>query len=79
MKNSTPDAADASDVTRVILEDGREIIVIGTAHISQKSVDVVKETIAKEEPDVVAIELDEGRYEAIKNPDAWQKYPGRSA
>jgi len=60
------------DVTHLFLEDGREIIVIGTAHISQKSVDVVKATIAKESPDVVAIELDEGRYDALKNPDAWQ-------
>lgn len=75
MENSKPESvleAESSDVTRVLLEDGREIIVIGTAHISQKSVDIVKQTIAAEEPDVVAIELDEGRYEAIKNPDAWQ-------
>ncbi len=36
--------------------------IIGTAHVSQESVDEVKETILETQPDVVAIELDKGRY-----------------
>jgi pheromone shutdown-related protein TraB len=50
-----------------------EIRIIGTAHVSQKSVDEVIETIGEWSPDVVAIELDQGRYNALKqqqqNPD----------
>ncbi|WP_226483027.1 TraB/GumN family protein [Natrinema amylolyticum] len=40
--------------------------VLGTAHVSQASVDEVRETIDREDPDVVAVELDEGRYRQMK-------------
>jgi len=43
-----------------------EIILIGTAHVSNKSVEEVKEAIARERPDIVAIELCPGRYAALK-------------
>src|SRR6056297_2303188 len=43
-----------------------EITVVGTAHVSQASVDEVTETIESESPDVVAVELDEGRYRQMK-------------
>ncbi|KAF5410570.1 MAG: hypothetical protein C5S47_06225 [Candidatus Methanogasteraceae archaeon] len=43
-----------------------EIILIGTAHVSNKSVEEVKETIARERPDIVAIELCPGRFAALK-------------
>lgn len=50
-----------------------EIRIIGTAHVSQKSVDEVIEAIGEWTPDVVAIELDQGRYNGLKqqqqNPD----------
>ena len=39
--------------------------IIGTAHVSQDSVDEVKEAILEECPEVVAIELDRGRYTRI--------------
>ncbi len=41
------------------------ITIIGTAHISQESVDEVKEKIHKLRPDVVAIELCESRYRGL--------------
>ena len=43
-----------------------EIVLIGTAHVSHKSVEEVKEVISREQPDVIAIELCPGRYAAIK-------------
>ncbi|MEA1944813.1 MAG: TraB/GumN family protein [Euryarchaeota archaeon] len=43
-----------------------EIVLIGTAHVSHKSVEEVKEVIAREHPDVIAIELCPGRYAALK-------------
>ena len=56
--------ADSSDVHRVDV-DGRQIWLVGTAHVSQRSVDLVREVIERELPDAVCIELDSGRYEAL--------------
>ena len=42
------------------------VTLVGTAHVSQDSVDEVEATIAEEEPDVVAVELDEARYKRLK-------------
>lgn len=41
--------------------------IIGTAHVSQNSVDEVKAAILEDQPDVVAIELDRGRYQKLMN------------
>jgi len=38
---------------------------VGTAHISQQSVDLVREVIERERPDCVCVELDRQRYEAL--------------
>ncbi|WP_280587537.1 TraB/GumN family protein [Halorubrum sp. Boch-26] len=49
--------------------DGSEsgsVTVVGTAHVSERSVDEVEETIDRERPDVVAVELDEGRYRQMQ-------------
>ena len=43
-----------------------EIHIIGTAHVSQKSVDEVRETVDAVNPDVIAIELDQGRFATLK-------------
>lgn len=51
---------------------GKEIILIPTAHVSQESVNLVRETIKEENPDSICIELDDQRYKNLKNPDAWK-------
>lgn len=61
-----------SDIYR-IKKDDREFVLIGTAHISQVSRDLVRATIEAEAPDTVCVELDEGRLKAIKEPDLWKK------
>ena len=43
-----------------------EIRIIGTAHVSRESVTEVRDAIAEFSPDVVAVELDPGRYAALK-------------
>lgn len=43
-----------------------EIILVGTAHVSEKSVMEVNAAIEREKPDIVAVELCRSRYEAIK-------------
>jgi len=40
--------------------------VVGTAHVSEASAREVETVIAEERPDVVAVELDEGRYRQLK-------------
>ena len=40
--------------------------IIGTAHVSAESVEEVKDAIYEQQPDVVAIELDRGRYTRLK-------------
>lgn len=52
--------------------DGREIILIGTAHISKKSVEEVKEVIETENPDTVCVELCQARYQSIVDADKWK-------
>jgi pheromone shutdown protein TraB len=41
------------------------VTVVGTAHVSQDSVEEVEDTIERERPDVVAVELDENRYKRM--------------
>ena len=59
------------NVTRINL-DGKEIILIGTAHVSKYSAEQVKEVIELERPDAVCIELDEQRYQSITDGDKWR-------
>jgi pheromone shutdown protein TraB len=40
--------------------------VLGTAHVSQESVDEVERTIEERHPDIVAVELDDGRYRQMR-------------
>jgi len=47
-----------------------EIRIIGTAHVSQQSVDEVRAAIGEYVPDVVAIELDTSRFQALKRQAA---------
>ena len=61
-----------SDIYR-IKKDDKEFILVGTAHISQASKDLVRATIEAESPDTVCVELDEGRLNSIKDPDRWKK------
>lgn len=45
---------------------GGRIILVGTAHVSDRSVAEVNEVIEREKPDIVAVELCKGRYRALK-------------
>jgi pheromone shutdown-related protein TraB len=60
-----------ADVHVVELE-GREFVLVGTAHISRESVDLVREVIEKEEPDCVCIELDDRRYQALSRQQRFE-------
>ena len=57
-------------VRRVFIKD-KEIILVGTAHISSESAELVKNIIEEENPDVVCLEWDQSRYDKYLNPDEW--------
>jgi len=59
-------------VTKIIL-DGKEIFLVGTAHVSKESVEDVKKTIRSVKPNSVCIELCEPRYRVMTDRDAWKK------
>lgn len=64
--------SDVGHVTRLTYQ-GKELLLIGTAHVSQKSVDEVRRVILEERPDTVCVELDQGRYDMLVDRTAWQK------
>ncbi|MCL2765124.1 MAG: TraB/GumN family protein [Treponema sp.] len=56
-----------------IILDGRELKLVGTAHVSRESIDEVRKIISEEKPDMVCVELDQGRYNSITQNDNWEK------
>ncbi|MEM5947332.1 TraB/GumN family protein [Spirochaetia bacterium 38H-sp] len=59
-------------IERVVFGD-REIILVGTAHVSQESVDDVRNMIENENPDSICVEIDAGRLETLKDKNRWSK------
>lgn len=59
------------DYTRLKVDD-KEVILVGTAHISQDSVDTVLRTIDELLPDCVCVELDPQRYQSLINQKGWE-------
>jgi pheromone shutdown-related protein TraB len=60
------------NITRLEL-NGKEYILIGTAHVSKHSAEQVKEVIETERPDSVCVELDEQRYKTITEGTKWKE------
>ena len=51
----------------------KTIILVGTAHISRESIELVKKTIEKEKPSIVGVELDSERFYQLKMGKRWQE------
>lgn len=60
------------NVHRVVSGE-REFIVIGTAHVSRESADLVERVIRDEQPESVCVELCRSRYEAIRQKANWEE------
>lgn len=63
----------AMDHTTIIEHEGRTFHIVGTAHVSARSVEEVREVIASVRPDSVAVELDAHRLEALTDEGRWRK------
>ena len=62
----------------IVERDGVRYTLLGTAHVSQASVDAVRAAIASGAFDAVAVELDAQRLQALTDPDALaQARPGQ--
>lgn len=59
-------------IHRLNFED-KKIILLGTAHISRESTELVSSVIEEEKPDCVCVELCQSRYQTISQRDKWQK------
>ena len=66
-----PSADYPDDVTTLHVGE-KTVLLVGTAHISQQSADLVKQIIETENPDTVCIELDEKRYAALSQKQRWE-------
>ncbi|MGD8227836.1 MAG: TraB/GumN family protein [Desulfobacteraceae bacterium] len=52
--------------------DDKEITLLGTAHVSRESADLVTEVIEEEKPETVCIELCESRFQSLTKKKKWQ-------
>lgn len=64
--------SDQANITRLVKDD-REIVLVGTAHVSHQSVDLVARVIEQEKPDTVCVELCPSRYQSITRRKEWQE------
>ena len=61
----------SSNVNEIVFDE-KKILLVGTAHISQSSVDEVNKVIEQEQPDTVCIELCASRHQAMVDKDQWK-------
>lgn len=65
-------AAETKIVKKQVEFDGKKVTIVGTAHVSEESIDEVSETIEEENPDLVAVELDESRLKSMREKSGWK-------
>lgn len=61
------------EASRIFLDDGRELIILGAAHVSKTSARLAAELVNDLAPDTVCLELDPQRYAALKDEDRFRK------
>jgi pheromone shutdown-related protein TraB len=61
------------DCVTVVERDGRTFYLVGTAHVSRKSVEEVRQVIEQVQPDTVCVELCKTRFEALTDESRWEK------
>jgi len=69
-ENSLP-MTENENIHHLRFED-KEVILIGTAHVSQESAKLVEEVIEAEKPDTVSVELCKSRYDSLTQKSRWQ-------
>lgn len=57
---------------QVVQARDKSVFLVGTAHISKESAELVRTVIEQEQPDSVCVELDPRRLEALSQPRRWE-------
>lgn len=73
MESTNSDTSQYSDDVTILHHNDKTIFLVGTAHISQESVDLVEKVIETEQPDTVCLELDDKRFQSMSDKDQWKK------
>ena len=60
------------DQVRLCVINGRELILVGTAHVSKESAELVRKVVEQEMPDRVCVELDLQRFKALTQKQRWE-------
>ncbi|MCZ6749101.1 MAG: TraB/GumN family protein [SAR324 cluster bacterium] len=68
-----PQPVPAGENIREIQLEGKRVHLVGTAHISARSVQEVTEVIDRVQPDTVCVELCAARLQSLMHPDAWRE------
>src|SRR6056297_2137265 len=66
------DVPDYEENIRRITLDGREIILLGTAHVSREGAAQVRRIVEAEDPDAVAVELCASRHASLQQDNRWK-------
>jgi len=66
------EAGTQSDDVRELVVGSKRIFLVGTAHVSRQSTQLVRQVIERERPDAVCVELDQKRYEALAKRQRWE-------
>ena len=61
---------ETNNIHSLIFEE-KEVILVGTAHVSKESARLVSDIIETEKPDTVCVELCDARYQSIRQKDKW--------
>jgi pheromone shutdown-related protein TraB len=62
-----------NEAIHLLWADGTETILVGTAHVSRESADLVVDVIKTEKPDTVCLELCDSRYQSIRQKERWRE------
>lgn len=68
-----PEISEIEPNVDLIEAEGRSFYIVGTAHVSEHSADLVEKTIREQNPDTVCLELCESRHETLSNPERWKQ------
>ncbi len=61
------------EAVRVFLDNGREVVVLGAAHVSRKSAELADRLTRELAPDAVCLELDPQRYAALTDEERFRR------
>ncbi|PJZ70664.1 Pheromone shutdown protein [Leptospira perolatii] len=68
-----PTQTPSNEPIRKVKIAGSEVLILGTAHISSKSIEEVSRIVNEENPDVICVELCASRMRSVKDRQHWEK------